>query len=147
MDHKDVDHSQLNQESRSQLEVDRSHRGKGEYADYFEVGHDFVAFYVDWGQQAIRDEDKTTVYSRIVTSPIGAVNLLGVLAQALCAYARTYRAFPDDKGETLPQSEQMAEALCDYVQRFVESKKNQDRERILMDLSKAAANDEQQHNH
>jgi uncharacterized protein DUF3467 len=136
MDQKDVDRPQLNEATRAKVDVDRSHRAKGEYADYFEVGHDFVAFYVDWGQQAIRDEDKTTVHSRIVTSPIGAINLLGVLAQALCKYARSYHAFPDDKGTILPQSKQMEEALCEYVRRFVENKPNHEMERILIDLSR-----------
>jgi hypothetical protein len=147
MDHKDVDRPQVNQEARSKVDVDRSHRGKGEYADYFEVGHDFVAFYVDWGQQATGDEDTTKVYSRIVTSPFGAINLLGGLAEALCEYARTYRAFPDDQGTILPHSKQMEEALCDYVQRFVECKRNHHLEKILMDLSKVTENDEQQRNH
>ena len=147
MDPKDVDRPQVSQETPSKVDVDRSLRAKGEYADYFEVGHDFVAFYVDSGQQASGDQDRHRVYSRIVTSPLGAINLLGVLAQALCEYARTYRAFPDDKGTILPDSKHMEEALCAYVKRFVEGKRNHDLERILMDLSKATENDEQQRNH
>ena len=117
MNHEDVDRPQPGWEKCAK--VDRSQLGKGEYADYFEVGHDFVAFYLDLGQQAIPTEEITTVYSRIVTSPIGAISLLGVLAEALCAYARTYHAYPDDKGKVLPRSKEMEAALCDYVERFV----------------------------
>jgi hypothetical protein len=118
MDHEDVDRSQPGREEYAR--VDRSQLGKGEYADYFEVGHDFVAFYLDLGQQAIPAEEITRVYSRIVTSPIGAISLLGVLAEALCAYAHTYHAYADDKGKVLPKGKEMEAALCDYVERFVQ---------------------------
>lgn len=117
MNYEDVDSSQPGREKPAT--IDRSQLGKGEYADYFEVGHDFVAFYVDLGQQANPTEEITTVYSRIVTSPIGAINLLGVLADALCAYARTYHAYADDKGKVLPKGKEMEAVLCDYVERFV----------------------------
>jgi len=117
MNHEDVDSPQFDREKYAR--VDRSQLGKGEYADYFEVGHDFVAFYLDLGQQAIPTDEITRVYSRIVTSPIGAINLLGVLAEALCAYADTYHSYLDDKGKVLPKGKEMETALCDYVARFV----------------------------
>jgi hypothetical protein len=117
MDHEHVDPPHLGKGKTPN--VDRSQLGKGEYADYFEVGHDFVAFYLDCGQQAIYQGETTRVYSRIATSPIGAINLLGVLAKALCAYSRTYHSFLDDNGQVLPRSKEMGEALCEYVERFV----------------------------
>lgn len=117
MNYEDEVSPQLDREKSAR--IDRSHLRKGEYADYFEVGHDFVAFYVDLGQQAIPTEEITTVYSRIVTSPFGAINLLGVLAEALCAYARTYHAYADDKGKVLSKGKEIEAVLCDYVERFV----------------------------
>lgn len=100
--------------------VDRSHLGKGEYADYFEVGNDYVAFYVDCGQQGFYKGETTKVYTRIATSPFGAINLLGVLARALCEYAMTYRVFCDDNGILIPKEKAMREALCKYVEDFVD---------------------------
>lgn len=133
MNHQDVDSPQPGRKKHST--VDRSHLGRAEYADYFEVGHDFVAFYVDWGQQSVYEEEMTTVYSRIVTSPLGAVSLIGVLAKALCAYARTYGAFPDDKGRVVLNSKQIEEALCDYVKRFItKSEQTDDRRPIEFNL-------------
>jgi hypothetical protein len=117
MDHQDVDRSHLGKAEYAR--VDRSRLGKGEYADYFEVGHDFVAFYVDCGQQAVYGKERTRVYSRIVTSPLGAINLIGVLAKALCEYAGRYHAFRNDEGEILPDGKAIEELLCDYTKRFV----------------------------
>lgn len=100
--------------------VDRSKLGKGEYADYFEVGNDYVAFYVDCGQQGFYKGETTKVYTRIATSPFGAINLLGVLAKALCEYAKTYEVFRDDNGMLIPKEREMRAALCKYVRDFIE---------------------------
>ena len=98
--------------------VDRSHLGKGEYANYFEVGHDFVAFFVDCGQVGYESES-TKVYSRIITSPLGALRLVGVLAQAVCKYGRRFGPIHDESGMAVNQGLEMEAALCDYVRRFV----------------------------
>jgi hypothetical protein len=98
--------------------VDRSHLGKGEYANYFEVGHDFVAFFVDCGQLGYEHES-TKVYSRIITSPLGALRLVGVLAQAVCKYGQQFGAIHDECGVIIEYGNEMKEALCEYVERFV----------------------------
>jgi hypothetical protein len=98
--------------------IDRSNLGKGEYANYFEVGHDFVAFFVDCGQLGYEFES-TKVYSRIITSPLGALRLVGVLAQALCKYGQSFGPIRDESGEVLRQNHEIERALCEYVTRFV----------------------------
>lgn len=78
--------------------VDRSHMSKSEYADYFEVGHNFVAFYLDCGQ--VNQSDETScVYNRIITTPIGAQRLSAVLKRALFEYVRLYGAIRDESGQ------------------------------------------------
>jgi hypothetical protein len=100
--------------------IDRSSLGKGEYANYFEVATDFVAFLVDCGQVA--DEHETPkVYSRIVTSPVGALRLVGVLACAVCRYSQRFGHIRDRDGDLPAQVEQMEDALCEYVRRFIPS--------------------------
>jgi hypothetical protein len=114
------------QEREKSNSVDRSQLARTEYADYFEVANDYVAFYVACGQQALSwyDERETTkVYTRIATSPFGAINLLGVLARALCHYAMTYDVFRDDFGRVIPQEKEMQAALCRYVEKFVDKDK------------------------
>ena len=77
--------------------VDRSHLEKGEYANYFEVGHDFVAFFVDCGQ-AGQGVQETKLYNRIITSPIGAQHLWLVLSKALHEYTRRFGPIRDEQG-------------------------------------------------
>lgn len=79
--------------------IDRSLLRKGEYVDYFEVGHNFVAFYLDCGQVGQMDE-KTAVHSRIITSPVGAKRLARVLERALHEYARRFGTIRDEDGTT-----------------------------------------------
>jgi hypothetical protein len=85
-------------------DIDRSSLGKGEYANYFEVGHDFVAFYLDCGQVGVADQ-RTKVYNRIITSPIGAKRLVNVLWKALNEYSRRFGDIRDEEGEVLATDE------------------------------------------
>lgn len=77
--------------------TDRSALRKGEYVDYFEVGHNFVAFYLDCGQVGQLDE-KTAVHSRFITSPVGAKRLAKVLDRALEEYARRFGVIRNEDG-------------------------------------------------
>jgi hypothetical protein len=77
--------------------ADRSQLGKGEYASYFEVGSDYVSFYVDCGQVGQKDQPNR-LYSRIITSPIGAQRLLATLSKALKAYAVRFGVIRDETG-------------------------------------------------
>lgn len=85
-------------------DIDRSYLSKGEYANYFEVGHDFVAFYLDCGQVGAEHE-KTKVYNRIITSPIGARRLVTVLWNALNEYSRRFGEIRDEAGEVFANDE------------------------------------------
>ena len=92
--------------------VDRTHLEKGEYANYFEVGHDFVAFFVDCGQ-AGHGVQSTKLYNRIITSPIGAQQLSIVLSKALREYTRRFGAIRDEQG-MISQAENKHEQQRDH---------------------------------
>ena len=83
-----------------ETKVDRSHLGKGEYANYFEVGHDFVAFYLDCGQVGA-DNKTMRVYNRIITSPVCAKRLVKVLENALDEYFLRFGQIRDEGGEII----------------------------------------------
>jgi hypothetical protein len=78
-------------------DVDWSQLGAGEYANYFLVEHDFVAFYLDCGQLG-NNEQKNKVYNRIITTPVGARRLLGILSNALAEYRRRFGDIRDESG-------------------------------------------------
>lgn len=78
-------------------DVDWSNLEVGEYANYFLVEHDFVAFYLDCGQLG-NNEQKTKVYSRIITTPIGARRLFGILKDALTEYKKRFGDIRDENG-------------------------------------------------
>jgi hypothetical protein len=84
--------------------VDRSQLGKGEYANHFEIGHDFVAFYLDCGQAGDMQQ-ATTLYSRIIMSPVAAASLSKVLADALDEYVRRFGALYDESGRAIRKRE------------------------------------------
>lgn len=77
--------------------TDRSQLRLGKYASYFEVGSDYVTFYVDCGQVGQQDQPNR-LYNRIITSPIGAQRLLATLAKALRAYKARFGAIRDEGG-------------------------------------------------
>jgi hypothetical protein len=80
----------------------RTALGKGEYADHFDVGHNYVAFYLDCGQLTECGE-QTAVYSRIITSPVGAYRLSVILGQALREYRRRFGSIRDEGGMTISE--------------------------------------------
>jgi hypothetical protein len=85
-------------------DVDWSHLGAGEYANYFLVEHDFVAFYLDCGQLGNSEQKTTTkVYSRIITTPVGARRLLDTLSRALAVYKRRFGEIRDENGMIVPE--------------------------------------------
>ncbi|WP_447602796.1 DUF3467 domain-containing protein [Nitrospira sp. Nam80] len=93
-----MSHDKANEENQMGSEdVDRSQLAKGEYANYFEVGHDFVAFYVDCGQVGHSDQ-KTSVYNRIITSPIGAQRLSIILTKAIQEYRHRFGGIRNEDG-------------------------------------------------
>jgi hypothetical protein len=85
-------------------DVDWSQLGAGEYANYFLVEHDFVAFYLDCGQLG-NNEQRTKVYSRIITTPVGARRLLGILSNALTEYKRRFGDIRDENGMIIAEGD------------------------------------------
>ncbi len=86
-------------------QIDRSNLGKGEYADFFQVWHDFVAFYLDYGQVGSKDDEKVKVHNRIITSPLGARLLVSALWDALNDYSRRFGDIRDQEGRVFRDDE------------------------------------------
>ena len=85
--------------------IDRSNLGKGEYADFFKVWHDFVAFYLDYGQVGTKDDESVKVFSRIITSPLGARLLVSALWDALNDYSGRFGEIRDEEGRVFRDDE------------------------------------------
>lgn len=83
-------------------DIDRSNLGKGEYVNYFEVAHDFVSFYVNFGQSV---DARTLVYYRIITSPIGARRLAEALGKQLNEYSSSFGEIRDEEGRICSDDE------------------------------------------
>lgn len=73
---------------------------EGRYANYFEVGHNAFEFILNFGQLYI-GEPETHLHTRVVTSPLYAKALLGVLQQAVSQYEESHGrvAAEADEGE------------------------------------------------
>lgn len=85
--------------------IDRSWLGKDEYENDFEVGRDYVSFYLHCGQIGAVDET-TAVYNHIIiTSPLGARRLMKMLSQALDEYARRFGEIRDEEGRIFSTDE------------------------------------------
>jgi len=68
---------------------------EGRYVNYFEIGHNAFEFLLDFGQ-CFCEESEGAMHTRIVTSPVYAKRLVGVLQQALSQYEESYGQVPDD---------------------------------------------------
>jgi hypothetical protein len=58
---------------------------EGRYANYFEIGHNAFEFLLDFGQLYCEDLE-ARMHTRIITNPLYAKALLGVLLQAVREY-------------------------------------------------------------
>jgi hypothetical protein len=64
---------------------------QGQYANYFEVGHNAFEFLLDFGQLYLAgSEAEGRMHTRIITSPVFAQRLVEVLSRALSEYEQTY---------------------------------------------------------
>jgi hypothetical protein len=61
----------------------------GRYANSFHVGHNAAEFVLDFGQYFPADAAEQ-MHTRIVTNPAYAKALLGVLAESIATYERTF---------------------------------------------------------
>lgn len=66
---------------------------EGRYANYFKVGHNAFEFVLDFGQ-FYPDSKKSQLNSRIITSPVYAKALLGILRESVNQYEQTFGAIP-----------------------------------------------------
>ena len=68
---------------------------EGRYVNYFEIGHNAFEFLLDFGQ-FYDGEAEASLHTRIVTSPVYAKRLSGVLQQALRQYEASYGRVADE---------------------------------------------------
>jgi hypothetical protein len=68
---------------------------EGRYANYFEIGHNAFEFLLDFGQLYFEDPE-ASLHTRIVTSPVYAKRLSGVLQQALSQYEASFGRVADE---------------------------------------------------
>jgi hypothetical protein len=69
-----------------------SRRGKkleGRYANYFKVGHNAVEFVLDFGQY-YQETEEAELYTRIITSPAYAKDLLEILQDSIIQHEKTF---------------------------------------------------------
>lgn len=64
-------------------------RTEGQYANYFQVGHNAFEVLIDFGQ-AYSDGGQEHFHTRIITSPPYAKELLKILSEALKEYEGRY---------------------------------------------------------
>ena len=62
---------------------------EGRYVNYFEIGHNAFEVLLDFGQ-FYEGEAEATQHTRIVTSPVYAKRLSGLLQQAIRQYEASY---------------------------------------------------------
>jgi Protein of unknown function (DUF3467) len=66
---------------------------EGRYANYFKVGYNAFEFLLDFGQ-FYTEGQAARFHTRIITNPIYAKSLLGVLRQSLERYEQTFGVIP-----------------------------------------------------
>lgn len=62
---------------------------EGKYANYFKVGHNALEFVLDFGQHYSENEE-AELYTRIITSPYYARELLETLRVSIEQYEKTF---------------------------------------------------------
>jgi len=65
----------------------------GRYANYFEVGHNAFEFLFDFGQ-TYRQGKPAPLHTRIVTTPVYAKTLLGILQASIDQYEQLFGTIP-----------------------------------------------------
>ncbi|SOE87103.1 Protein of unknown function [Burkholderia sp. YR290] len=68
----------------------------GQYANYFQIGQNAFDFVLDFGQ-FYTDEDRVHLHTRIITGPVYAKVLLGVLRDSVDEYEAKFGMIPQDE--------------------------------------------------
>lgn len=75
-------------------DVQDSGQPNGRYANYFTVGHNAFEFLFDFGQ--IHTEGRPApLHTRIITTPVHAKTLLGILQESIDQYEQLFGTIPD----------------------------------------------------
>ena len=64
---------------------------EGQYANYFQVGHNAVEFLLDFGQ-CYPEEQEARFHTRIITSPVYAYAFFETLRESIDRYEQTFGA-------------------------------------------------------
>ena len=74
-------------------DVQDSGQPNGQYANYFKVGHNAFEFLFDFGQ--IHTEGRPApLHTRIITTPVYAKSLLGLLQESIDQHEQIFGAIP-----------------------------------------------------
>ncbi len=65
----------------------------GRYANYFKVGHNSFEFLLDFGQLYAMSWPKS-LHTRIITTPVYAKTLLGILQESIDRYEQGFGTIP-----------------------------------------------------
>ncbi len=68
---------------------------EGRYANYFKVGHNAFEFLLDLGQ-FYPESAEPQIHTRIITSPIYAKALSGILRESIEQYEQTFGVIPTE---------------------------------------------------
>jgi Protein of unknown function (DUF3467) len=68
--------------------------GEGQYANYFEVGHNGFEFVMNFGQ-FFADAGEPEFHTRIITGPIYAKRLQALLRESIERYERAFGPIPN----------------------------------------------------
>jgi hypothetical protein len=79
---------------------DVQHHGQpnGLYANHFKVGHNAFEFVLDFGQNYTQARP-APLHTRIITTPVYAKSLLGLLQESIDQYEQLFGAIPDGDNE------------------------------------------------
>ncbi|SRR6266566_809916 len=86
------------------------------YANYFEVGHNAYEFIVDFGQYQPQG-DAVRIQTRVVTGPVFAKLLLGLLAQAVARFEIEHGAI-EEASDELDPLEMVKQSINGYERRL-----------------------------
>ena len=80
--------------SSEKKELQDAGQPNGQYANYFKVGHNAFEFLLDFGQLYAKSRS-TPFHTRIVTTPVYAKTLLGILRDSIDKYEQTFGTIPN----------------------------------------------------
>ena len=77
--------------------VDRGDVERGQYANYFKVGHNAFEFLIDCGQ-SFNENEGAQIHTRIITSPVYAKALSDMLSRSVEQFEQYYGGIPQEDG-------------------------------------------------